>query len=173
MSPAIKMHYLCTGRCDRTEFQLPCDKWEALLLQAHEIRQILTGPLSFSSGVRTAKLDPAGLDWASSLMAVFWILFTAIFQGSQTRPPLVWWLLLTSSGTQTQIISMISNDTWYRLAECSRKLGELWAWSGSPLLLNFYSRVCGWYSTEQPQTSLTNVHKPALQVKVILGASCP
>lgn len=63
-----------------------------------------------------------------------------------------WWrMLLTSSGTPTQIISVISNDMWYRTAEYWQETeGNLFVRSGSLVLLylSFFSRVCGLYSTE-------------------------
>lgn len=131
MNLAIKTCYLCTGRCGRTEFQLPFDKWEALLLQAHVIGQILTGPLSFRSDVRTAKLDSAGLDWASSLVVVI-----QSFSYSHISS-LRWRMLLTSSGTPTQIISVISNVMWYRTAEYWQETeGDLFVRSGSLVLLH-------------------------------------
>lgn len=63
-----------------------------------------------------------------------------------------WWrMLLTSSGTPTQIISVISNDMWYRTAEYWQETeGDLFVRSGSLVLrhLSFFSRVCGRYSPE-------------------------
>lgn len=150
MNLAIKTCYLCTGRCGRTEFQLPFDKWEALLLQAHVIRQILTGPLSSRSGVRTAKLDSAGLDWASSLVVVIQSFFYSHISNLADMCSR-WRMLLTSSGTPTQIIRVISNDMIYRTAEYWQETGgDLFVRSGSLVLLHlsFFSRVCGRYSTE-------------------------
>lgn len=86
----------------------------------------------------------------------------------------LWWMLLTSSGTQTQIISIVSNDTWYRTAVYwwETEWGTFylkWLSCSFPFFRGLWSVQ---YWTEPP-TSLMNVHKPATQVKVILGASCP